>query len=440
MLPRITITTIALVLGCTVSASDSTRLERRFADTVHPFIESYCFGCHGKEKQKGKLDLSPYSTVDAVVSDYRRWEIVLEKLKAEEMPPEEAKRHPTPQLRGNVIEWIQDLRKHEAKRNAGDPGPVLARRLSNAEYDYTIRDLTGVDIRPTREFPVDPANEAGFDNSGESLAMSPALLNKHLEAARRVAEHVVLKPHGFVFAPHPAVTETDRDKYCVKRIIDFYERQPTDYADYFMAAWRFKNRAALGKPKATLTEFATEARISPKYLAAIWSALTERHEEIGPISNLQAMWRELPAGNRIEQRVVRAGCERMRDFVVGLRQKLKPQFRNLAIRGIAAGSQPFVLWKNRQYAASRMRYNRAALRIQGEPDPQEELAPGPGLHPDLVIPRDEAAHARYEPAFERFCRMFPDAFYVAERGLIFLKEDKESRGREQGQNRVRPNS
>ena len=83
------------------------------------------------------------------------------------------------------------------------PGPVLARRLSNAEYDYTIRDLTGVDIRPTREFPVDPANEAGFDNSGESLAMSPALLKKYLAAARLVADHLVLKPDGFAFAPHP---------------------------------------------------------------------------------------------------------------------------------------------------------------------------------------------------------------------------------------------
>jgi len=40
-----------------------------------------------------------------------------------------------------------------------------------------------VDIRPTQEFPVDPANEAGFDNTGESLSMSPALLKKYLEAA-----------------------------------------------------------------------------------------------------------------------------------------------------------------------------------------------------------------------------------------------------------------
>jgi hypothetical protein len=39
----------------------------------------------------------------------------------------------------------------------------------------TIRDLTGVDLKPTKEFPVDPANQSGFDNTGESSTMSPAL-------------------------------------------------------------------------------------------------------------------------------------------------------------------------------------------------------------------------------------------------------------------------
>ncbi len=107
------------------------------------------------------------------------------------------------------------MRQNEARKNADDPGPVLARRLSNAEYNNTIRDLTGVDIRPTREFPVDPANTAGFDNSGESLTMSPALLNKYLQAAREVGDRMVLTPDGFDFAPHPMLVETDRDRYAI---------------------------------------------------------------------------------------------------------------------------------------------------------------------------------------------------------------------------------
>src|SRR5690348_18501739 len=127
------------------------------------------------------------------------------------MPPAKAKRRPTAEAREGVIAWIGAVRRLEAKRNAGDPGPVPARRLSNAEYDYTIQDLTGVDIRPTKEFPVDPANQAGFDNSGESLAMSPALVKKYLDAARLVADHVLFLPDGLSFAPYPVVTDEDRD-------------------------------------------------------------------------------------------------------------------------------------------------------------------------------------------------------------------------------------
>jgi len=153
-------------------SAEADPLEHRFATGVQPFLESYCIACHGPEKHKASLDLSRDSTVAAVASNVRQWQAVLERLEAEEMPPEEAPRQPTADERAAVVAWIRDLRDREERRNAGDPGPVLAHRLSNAEFDYTIRDLTGVDIRPTREFPVDPANEAGFDNSGESLAMS----------------------------------------------------------------------------------------------------------------------------------------------------------------------------------------------------------------------------------------------------------------------------
>src|SRR4026208_1881882 len=121
---------LAILFACATNAADRVEreLERRFEDTVRPFLETYCFACHGEEKQKGKLDLRPYSTREAVAKDYRRWEVVLEKLKAEEMPPEEARQHPTMELRRDVIGWIQAMRRHEAQRNAGDPGPVVARR------------------------------------------------------------------------------------------------------------------------------------------------------------------------------------------------------------------------------------------------------------------------------------------------------------------------
>ena len=73
---------VAAIGGASVPANRSDgELERAFAETVHPFVETYCFACHG-EKQKGKLDLRPYSTREAIAKDYRRWDRVLEKLKA----------------------------------------------------------------------------------------------------------------------------------------------------------------------------------------------------------------------------------------------------------------------------------------------------------------------------------------------------------------------
>src|SRR5207248_7343685 len=134
----------------------------------------------------------------------------------------------------------------------------------------TIRDLTGVDLRPTREFPVDPANEEGFDNSGESLTLSAALVKKYVQAAKGIADHMVLTSTGLEFAPYPVLAETDRDKFCILRIVDFYKHQPTDFADYFLASWRYQHRADLGIPNATLQTVAADMKVSPKYLATVW--------------------------------------------------------------------------------------------------------------------------------------------------------------------------
>jgi mono/diheme cytochrome c family protein len=362
-------------------------LEQRLADRVQPFLKRHCFSCHGSNKPKASLDLTRDLTIAGIAKNERQWELVLQRLQSKEMPPEDAGRQPEPAERAAVVAWIRELRDREADRHAGDPGIVLARRLSNAEFDYTIRDLTGVDIRPTKEFPVDPANEAGFDNSGESLVMSPALMKKYLTAARLVADHAVLTPEGIVFAPHPAVTDTDKDKYCVGRIVAFYERHRVDYADYLLAAWRFQHRAALGKPNAFLGDFAKEARLRAKYLEMIWALLDEAQPAPGPLGEVQAQWRKLPADAQ-KQDEARRACEELRDLVARLRKDFKSKLDRLLVKGISQGSQPFVLWRNDRLAEQRTRYAGDAKGAEGE-------------------------------AAARFCRVFPDAFAVSERAVFY---------------------
>src|SRR5688572_6833868 len=290
---------ILLVIGSThldARAADPgpAALDSGFSGNVRPFIQQYCIECHSKATPEADFDLESYLSYSDAAKDSIRWGVILEKLESNEMPPAEATAKPTDEARHQVIEWFRTARDEEARRNEGDPGVVLARRLNNAEYDNTVRDLTGVDIRPSREFPADPANTAGFDNSGETLVMSPTLLTKYLQAAHNVANHMFLKPDGFSFSPTVMLAETDRDQYCVQQIIAFYRRQNIDYADYFQAAWLFKHREALGRPEAALTDFAADANVSAKYLATVWSMLEDEQEEVGPLAKLQTLWKELP--------------------------------------------------------------------------------------------------------------------------------------------------
>jgi mono/diheme cytochrome c family protein len=415
-------------------ASEPT-LRAEFTERVLPFVRTYCRDCHGSERQEAKLDLSPFDSFDTVISGHATWEVVLERLQAGEMPPEGAARRPPTAATAAVVNWIRAVRRFQASQNAGDPGSVPARRLSNAEYNYAVRDLTGVDIRPTQAFPVDPANEAGFDNSAESLTMSPALLNKYLDAARQVSDHLLFKPHGFDFAPHPVVTDTDRDKYAVKRIVEFYQRQPTDYAAYFFAAWRYKFRPAAADPiasdsasdsAATLAALAAKEGVSARYLTAIWAMLEEANESVGPIGKLQRMWRALPQ-DATQLETARVGCGQMRDFVVQLREKLTWTFPNLEEAGVHKGSQSFVLWKNRAYAAHRRRCNQAVLIVSESVTTTTDADSGD----DLRIPAEPTAQAEYRAAFDRFCTLFPDAFYIAERGRDYLgvPKEKQEKGR-----------
>jgi hypothetical protein len=411
-------------------------LAARFRDEIVPLVASACSDCHSETDPEAKLDLARFSTAKAVAEEHSLWTIVRDRVAANEMPPEDATPM-TDEQRRQLVTWIDDLRDFEAARNAGDPGIVLPRRLSNSEYNRTIRDLTGVDINPTATFPVDPANEAGFDNSGESLSMTPALLNKYLAAARQVAEHLVLQPNGFTFAPFPVVTDTDRDKYCVNRIVEFYGAQPTDLSEYFYAAWQYEHRGVIGNPETSLDEVATAQGLSAKYLQSIWTLL---HHAIGqegleaPLVRVQTNWRKLPVPatsaqetkeSREFDKSVHEQCDAIGVYVNRIRRALEPTPPNLEIKGSNLGSQPLVIWKNRQYQSFRRSYDPEKLVEQGSSQRVERF------HPDLVVPSDPEKKQAYLDSLKTFCDIIPDRFYVSERGRDYTDtpREKQDKGR-----------
>jgi Protein of unknown function (DUF1592)/Protein of unknown function (DUF1588)/Protein of unknown function (DUF1587)/Protein of unknown function (DUF1595)/Protein of unknown function (DUF1585) len=66
-----------------------------------------------------------------------------------------------------------------------DPGRVTMHRLTNAEYDNTIRDLFyGLDVHPAAEFPADEVS-LGFDNIADVQSVTPVLFELYDRAAEQ---------------------------------------------------------------------------------------------------------------------------------------------------------------------------------------------------------------------------------------------------------------
>ena len=423
-------------------AADNAVLDKQFHDTVQPFVGKYCAGCHSGKTPAGGLDFKSFDTLDSVTAEFARWSLAADRLASKEMPPKPMAAPPQ-ELTDQIITWVHSVRADELRRHDGDPGLVLARRLSNAEYDDTIRDLTGQDIQPAKQFPVDPANTAGFDNSGETLTMSPALLNKYLQAARAVADDMMLVPEGFEFAPHSMKAETDRTSFAIQQILAFYKAQPTDYAPYFEAAWRYRYRAQLGTPKATLASIAAQMKLSPKYLPMVWGILQDKGA-VGPVAKLQAMWNALPApaaGVTVQTQTVA-----MRDFVQHIRNDTAMNFAAPKVKGLPGQAQPLHNYRLEEYAQNHRNSDPAALRADNEAAPKvtSPLPRFPGLHSDatprwlLVVDNARAVDAdlvypagqkdKYQKAFARLAAVFPDTFYVSERGR-YWPDNSEDQGR-----------
>ncbi len=379
-------------------------------------MKEYCVKCHNGETSEGELNLTRYKTVESLGEHFRQWEHVVTFLRKREMPPEDEKQ-PSAELRGEMVATLQRLLAQEAEKLAGDPGVVLPRRLSNAEYDYTIRDLTGVDIQPASAFPVDPASGEGFRNTGEALTMSPDLFKKYYAAAQHVADHVLLKPSGMVFAPYPVVTYADRKKFFEQAIIGLYERSDVHYDDYLTAAWSYRHRPPESRAK-TIEQWADDHGLSRKYLARLWKTLEDKAEDAFFIGWLRQRWNALSSQEKPNE-----AAKQIKALAGDLRQisvKLCPPETRAIVSN--AGNPPiFHTDRRRTTARQRDTFNEGLIKdgqISGELQELLKQHKLPLTEPQSPI-ADELQNEQLRKSAQAFCSLFPNRFvYVDDtRGL-----------------------
>ena len=295
-------------LSAAVSFPD---LSQSYQKAIRPLVKQYCLKCHSTKKEEGELDMERISTLAEVRKNPKVWQKVREMMGNGEMPPEKK-----PQLSAKeaqvFAQWLDAYLDAEARANAGDPGRVVLRRLSNAEYTYTIQDLTGVPLNPAKEFPVDGAAGEGFMNVGDAMAMSPALAQKYLDAAKEVAQHAVLTPEGIRFSLGKSPRDwTDELLFQIRSVYSLHTvgQAPTanlhrwDQAalskamqldgrikleGYISALLRHRER--LIKDPGSVNQLAQAEKLNAKYLRILAGLLTEKNPSL-LLREVRERWR-----------------------------------------------------------------------------------------------------------------------------------------------------
>ncbi|MFL2942316.1 MAG: DUF1592 domain-containing protein [Limisphaerales bacterium] len=177
-----------LMLAAVLPAKEPSVVQQDFQRTVQPLLKRYCFDCHGERKPKAgiRVDYLDGSVPDKEV---RHWEIIRKQLLEEEMPPEDEEQ-PTKAERALMTVWIDEAlamaRSRVRPKNGG------ARRLTVAQYDNTLRDLLGIEEDLTGVLPPDGVSKDGFVNNGQSMLLSPLLVESYFNIAERALDLAIV--------------------------------------------------------------------------------------------------------------------------------------------------------------------------------------------------------------------------------------------------------
>jgi hypothetical protein len=183
-------------------SGSSSRAQRANAlSAQRALIEENCVVCHNQKSKTAGVSLQGID-FNNLGANAALWEKVLRKVRTGQMPPPGAPRLEGPEAAA-FVNWLEGA-LDRAARLKPNPGRPAVHRLNRTEYSNAIRDLLAVDIKPGAALPVDDSGY-GFDNIGEVLTISPALLEKYISVARKVSRLAVgdqaVKPSEERFQP-----------------------------------------------------------------------------------------------------------------------------------------------------------------------------------------------------------------------------------------------
>ena len=198
-----------------------------FDAKVIPLLKKYCFDCHTGELAESGIDLLELKSGDSIHTQKTTWQSIETAVAEHFMPPDDSLQ-PNDVDRRTIVNWI---RKAIGNENENDETRVTIRRLTQFEYENTIRDLfrmsrhafnnpnrivqaedyfnpgsgkmaeqlfvpslfsvaqfTNYELEGVPSPPLDRPGEHGFNNESDVLSLSPIMIEKYYRIARSILD------------------------------------------------------------------------------------------------------------------------------------------------------------------------------------------------------------------------------------------------------------
>ena len=175
------------------------------------FLNQYCSACHSEKMKAAGQDSARRMTIDAldpanVEKDRERWELIVRKTRAGQMPPLGMKR-PDPAKFDAMITSFETALDATAKPFTPPPG---LHRLNRTEYANVVHDLLNLEIDPGKYLPSDDST-SGFDNIAGALGISSTLVEAYVSAAQKISRLAMGYPQEPTLVVYRTREDTSQD-------------------------------------------------------------------------------------------------------------------------------------------------------------------------------------------------------------------------------------
>ena len=280
-IPRSACSLLSLLL--LTGGGGQTLADEAVVSAAEPILEQFCYGCHGPNSQQSGINFADLLTQRPLVKDHETWTRAIRALESGSMPPEGAP-PPSDEQRIALLAKLDEAINQFDYSSVNDPGYEPLRRLTHKEYDNTIRDLIGADLKLASQFTSEMTGETGFDNSATTLYLQSSLMERYILAAERLVEDALpdipvtprhRKAHETVFvaSPGPGVAEGHAIDRIVRRFLSRAFRRPPTEPEIDRAKSKYRTGRASGMTFEQAVKGVISATlISPNFLLRIESA------------------------------------------------------------------------------------------------------------------------------------------------------------------------